>query len=204
MLMCADCKTKEDALQAESKAQAEKRVAEAVRSMTPQEALFSKLFNHEKSLVKDMDDHSLKAHREELAQIAFEARVRLSAVDDEDKERRKRKPRSETIFDRNLNIDDTSREAINKIKERQKKMTKTEKAYESMVEMYMKAGMTREAAEKEATALTSAGVVKARLSNQTEKEKEAIVPNSEKPKPFVPEELRFVNPFELNKEKKGA
>lgn len=57
--------------------------------LTAQEELFSELFNHEKILVKDMDTLMLRAHREELAKIAFEARARLTAVDDEDNERKK-------------------------------------------------------------------------------------------------------------------
>src|SRR5260221_11654525 len=60
------------------------------KTVTPQEELFSLLFNHEKVLVKDMDVLTLRAHREELAKIAFEARARLTAVDDEEQDRKKK------------------------------------------------------------------------------------------------------------------
>jgi hypothetical protein len=56
--------------------------------MTPQEELFAKFYNHEKVLVKDMDHIQLREHREELQKIAFEAKARLVAADDETRERK--------------------------------------------------------------------------------------------------------------------
>jgi hypothetical protein len=112
--------------------------------MNPQEELFAKLFNHEKSLVKDMDMLSLRAHREELARIAFEARVRLTAADDEEKERKKSSKAENRGFERNLNIDETSSDAINKIKNRQGKLSKMDKIKEGLIKM----GMSEEAADK--------------------------------------------------------
>src|ERR1700747_1784259 len=83
----------------------------SAKPMTPQEELFSQLFNHEKILVKDMDTLTLRAHREELAKIAFEARARLTAADDEEKTRKKGdKPEG---FKRSLNTDETTTNAIN-------------------------------------------------------------------------------------------
>src|SRR6266850_1991034 len=82
-------------------------------TMTPQEELFSQLFNHEKVLVKDMDTLTLRAHREELAKIAFEARARLTAVDDEDNTRKKNNDKKPKGFERSLNTDETTTNAIN-------------------------------------------------------------------------------------------
>jgi hypothetical protein len=101
--------------------------------MTPQEELFSKFFNHEKVVVKDMDLLTLRAHREELAKIAFEARARLTAVDDEEKQRTK-KERGKG-FTRSVQTDDVTSDAINTIKERQGRLTKMEKAYQGLIDM---------------------------------------------------------------------
>jgi hypothetical protein len=56
--------------------------------LTPQEELFAKFYNHEKILVKDMEHVQLREHREELQKIAFEAKARLVAADDETRERK--------------------------------------------------------------------------------------------------------------------
>src|SRR5437870_2773844 len=108
------------------------RIAHLVRgltSMTPQEELFSQLFNHEKVLVKDMDTLTLRAHREQLAQIAFEARARLTAVDDEENGRKRQNAPAKGVtgFARSVGTDETTTNAINVVKERQKRMTAAEK-----------------------------------------------------------------------------
>lgn len=115
--------------------------------MTPQEQLFSELFNHEKVLVKDMDILVLRAHREELAKIAFEARARLTAVDDEENGRKKKAkdsdPNKPSGFSRSLNTDDKTSEMINTIKERQKGLSKIEKIVEGLIKL----GYSRSEAE---------------------------------------------------------
>jgi hypothetical protein len=112
--------------------------------MTPQEELFSQLFNHEKLLVKDMDILTLRAHREELAKIAFEARARLTAADDEENDRKKKNSPGPRGFERSLNIDETTSNAINTLKERQKKLTKSEKIREGLIKL----GIDPDAADK--------------------------------------------------------
>ncbi len=147
--------------------------------MTPQEELFKLLFNSEKGLVKDMDALTLRAHREELAKIAFEARARLSAVDDEEKQRKPKK--EDKGFQRNLNSDDVTSEAINTVKERQKRMSKEEKVLEGLMKL---PGMDRKTAES----LMSAGTIKGRLDNIAGKKTEEVK---------VTEEVKPVfNPFE--------
>lgn len=110
------------------------------KPLTPQEELFSKLFNHEKILVKDMDILTLRAHREELSKIAFEARARLTAVDDEEDGRKKNGKAKGQGFERSLNTDDTASNAINTIKERQKKLNKSERIQEGLKKLYELAG----------------------------------------------------------------
>jgi hypothetical protein len=148
--------------------------------MTPQEELFKTLFNHEKVLVKDMDILTLRAHREELAKIAFEARARLTAVDDEEKGRKKKadgngKP---TGFSRNLNTDEATTDAINAVKDRQKRMSKNDKIIEGLIKL----GYSREDAEKKMTA----GTILGRLKNI--KSEQATEQTTEEKKPLF-------NPF---------
>jgi len=142
------------------------------KPMTPQEELFAQLFNHEKSLVKDMDTLSLRAHREELSKIAFEARARLTAVDDEEQGRKRKsaKANGPAGFERNLNIDEATTEAINTIKERQKRLTGKEKMLANLISLYEKGGMSHEEAEKTATSAMGAGNILARLKDKESKD----------------------------------
>lgn len=146
--------------------------------MTPQEELFAGFFRDEKVLVKDMGILELRAHREELAKIAFEARARLTAVDDEERDRKAkaRKDGKPTGFSTSLQTDELTTNAINKIKERQRKLTKQEKLLEGM----KKLGIDSRDAEK----IMSAGSILARV-RQSEAQKNA-----------EPEPARnFLNPF---------
>lgn len=138
--------------------------------MTPQEELFSQLFNHEKVLVKDMDILQLRAHRESLAKIAFEARARLTAVDDEENGRRKKSSEGNgkpTGFSRNLNTDEATTDAINTVKDRQKRLTKADKIKAGLVALYEKSGMSKSEAEKESQTQMGAGSILARFKNKT-------------------------------------
>jgi hypothetical protein len=153
--------------------------------MTPQEELFSKLFNHEKLLVKDMDLLTLRAHREELAQMAYEARARLSAVDDEEKSRKKKNgPQGPTGFQRSLNIDDVTSDAINNVKERQKKLTRSESVRAGLLKI-----MSVEDADKAMAARNISD--KVRVQNHTKP-----AASSTENKPTESKTLPFVNPFE--------
>jgi hypothetical protein len=94
--------------------------------MTEQEQLFAKFYNHEKVLVKDMDHIQLKDHREELQKIAFEAKARLVAADDEARERKAKTSNKEwlvTDTQPDVNVSD----AINVVKVRQARMSKMDK-----------------------------------------------------------------------------
>ena len=112
-------------------------------NMSPKELLFKKFFSEEKILVLDMDDAALMAHIQELQQIAFEARARLTASDDEARERSAKKKAAKG-FSANVNVaDDFTSNAINNINERQKKMSKQEKEIERLVSL----GIDRKDAE---------------------------------------------------------
>jgi len=155
-------------------------------SMTPQEELFAQLFNGYKTnpKVNAMSDLELRAHREELTKIAFEARAYVGAVDDILKER---KPKGPQGFRKSVNIDDTTTDAINTIKERQKRLTKSEKIQEGLLKMYEKSGMTREEAIKESNSLMKAGTILLQAKAKDSKgEAEANKP------PATP----ILNPFE--------
>lgn len=93
-------------------------------NMTPQEQLFVRFYNEEKLAVKEMDGIQLRAHRELLSEIALEARAKLTAVDDEERSRKGTK----TIgFERSVNVDDITSNAINQIEKRNERLSKKEK-----------------------------------------------------------------------------
>jgi len=137
------------------------RIGKVSEIMTPQEQLFADFFNHEKLLVKDMDMLTLRAHREGLQKIAFEARARLSSVDDEEKTRAKRTNKDKvTGFERSLNIDESSSAAINTIKERQKRLTKVEKIQAGLEKLGI--------SSTDAVKLMQAGTIKAAIEQKNE------------------------------------
>jgi hypothetical protein len=135
---------------------------ESNERMTPQEKLHAKLFYHETLLVKDMDTLTLRAHIEELSHIAFEARARHGAATAEEHKRAKGDKKAQG-FQRSLNTDPTTSDAINIIKERQKKLTKAEQLKKNLEQIYKDMGLANAAAEAEKvmSARNIAGVVKA-------------------------------------------
>ncbi len=128
-------------------------------NMTPQEKLFAKLFYHETILVKDMDILTLRAHREELSKIAFEARARLSAADAiEEKLKKEKNGKGPRGFERSLNIDETATNAINTIKERQKRLSKQEKIQAGLEKLGI--------SSTDAAKLMSAGTILGRIKQK--------------------------------------
>lgn len=100
-------------------------------NMTPQEELFAKFYNHEKILVKDMDHIQLKEHRDELQKIAFEAKARLVAADDENRERKAKASNKEwLVTDAKPDYDVSN--AINVVKTRAARMSKMDKLREQL------------------------------------------------------------------------
>jgi len=99
--------------------------------MTPQEELFAKLYNHQKVLVKDMDLIQIRDHREELQQIAFEAKARLSATDDEIRERKAKTNNKEWLVSE-TQPNQTATDAINAVKRRAVRLTKMDRLKEQL------------------------------------------------------------------------
>jgi len=103
-------------------------------TMTPQEELFAKFYGEEAPLVIDMDDISLRAREEELSQVSYEARARLSAVINERK-KRESKGKPENLGFTALVPDETATEAINAIENRNKRLSKMDKVYQTLIDM---------------------------------------------------------------------
>jgi hypothetical protein len=92
--------------------------------MTPDEELYAKFYNEERVLVKDMDHIQKREHREELQKIAFEARVRHKAVDDDIREDDAKSNKKDWL------VTDTTRpvsDLINAPKVRASRMSKMDK-----------------------------------------------------------------------------
>jgi hypothetical protein len=154
--------------------------------MTPQEELFAELFNGYKTKpsVNAMTDLELRAHREELSKIAFEAKAYAHAVDDILKER---KPKGPQGFARSVNIDDVSTDAINTIKERQKRMSKADKIQAGLEKL----GISTADAAKLMSAGTILGRLKGMKSDKEDKPNEATERSEvEQPKLFNPFEKK--------------
>lgn len=129
-------------------------------NMTPQEELFSKFYNQEKILVKDMDRDQLRTHRDELSIIAFEAKARLGAIDDEARERNKSVKNKDWLI--TTDTTDLSRDAINAPKIRQARMSKMDKLRDQLLAAgldedtvkQMMRDLETKATEKDANAIT--------------------------------------------------
>lgn len=122
--------------------------------MNEKEKLFAQFFNGEKIFIENMSLLELREHREKLALIAFEARARLTAVDERDRELSSTTKKNRG-FSRSVEVDDLASNAINQIDARKKKLSKAEKAIESM----RKLGIDTATAEH----LASAGNILANL-----------------------------------------
>lgn len=155
--------------------------------VTPQEELFKELFNHEKVLVRDMDLLTLRAHREELCKIAFEARARITATDEVEKElKTKHNAGKPSGFQRSVNTDENATNAINTIKERQKKMSKMDRIQAGLEKL----GISTTDASK----LMSAGTILGRIKAKASEELDEVSLQKEEPK------IQVFNPFEKKKE----
>jgi hypothetical protein len=95
-------------------------------NMTEQEELFAKFYNQDRILVRDMDAVQLREHRDELSKIAFEAKARLVATDDEVRERNLKVTKNkEWLTTTDANHVDT--DAINVVAARKSRLSKMDK-----------------------------------------------------------------------------
>ena len=125
--------------------------------MTPQEELFSKFYFHEKILIKDMDIPTLREHREELGRIAFEAKVRKIANDDETRERQAKSGNKEWLVTSN-EPDIAVTDAINAVKIRKERMSKMDRLKEQLLTAGIEESLANEMVanlEKRATAVAA-------------------------------------------------
>ena len=157
---------------------------EADQRMTPQEKLYAKLYYHKRIFVKDMDRLTLRAHIEELSETSFKAKAEHRAAIDEDESRRKQDQNDNKVkgFERSLNTDETTTDAINTIKDRQKRLTKQEKIQAGLEKL----GISPTNAAKLMTAGVILGRLNSKASGEVDKTNEQ---NKEENKPIF-------NPFE--------
>ena len=150
-----------------------------ITTMTPQEELFAEFFQKHAVLVKDMDLLELRAYREKLSLIAREAKAGIYASDEKEKDLvKKARGDKPSGFARSVNVDEVSSEAINAVKERQKRMTKMEKIQAGLEKL----GISTTDASKLMSAGTILGRVKADAATKNGEEKKEVKP--------------LINPFE--------
>lgn len=161
--------------------------------MTPQEELFAKFYNHEKVLVKDMDIVQLREHREELQKIAFEAKARLVAADDENRERKAKTANKEwLVTDAKPDYDVSS--AINVVKKRAERMSKMDKLRDQLAKAGIDEATIKEMVgnlEKKATDSKLKTVTFHKPSDEIAVVQVKVEQNNEPREPFNPASLKF-------------
>lgn len=172
--------------------------------MTPAEEKFRTFFNAELVLVSEMTDDVLREHIISLSDIAFEAKARLTAADADIRERNAKKKFNSPI--KSIEIDDVTTEAINRIGERQKRLSKEEKLIENLMKL---PGITREIAQRMISPATQIELATPKTSMQLKEDDSIPAAQAFNPavKPFASAEIetndnkpkasfKFVNPFE--------
>jgi transcriptional regulator of acetoin/glycerol metabolism len=168
-------------------------VMAAKEIMTPQEELFAKFYNHEKILVKDMNDSQLREHREELSRIAFEAKARLVAADDETRERKAKNGNKEWTVTP-TESDQTTTDAINAVKTRKERMTKLDKQREYLEKAGLDENIINEMMknmERRATEKSLKTVTFTKKSEETSAIQVKIEKPDEPKEPFDASKLKF-------------
>lgn len=159
--------------------------------MTQPEELFAKFYNHEKILVKDMDLIQLRDHRDELSKIAFEAKARLRAAEDEHKERKAKTANKEWLVTDTKPSPNVS-DAINAVKQRAARMSKMDKIREGLLKSGIDEQTVNEMVrtlEKKATDSKLKTITFTKPS--TEIGAVQVKADGEEKKPFDPSALKF-------------
>ncbi len=157
-------------------------------NMTPQEELYAEFFRNEKTQVSGLDDAELRERRESWEKVAFEARARLYAAKDEEKERAVKKRKG---FNANVKTDELTTNAINAVTERSVRMSKREKMITGLME---KVGVDRATAEAMVPDVQQMSKGRSESSKETlakENKKIAFTPLFTEPEPSKP----VNNPF---------
>jgi len=161
--------------------------------MTEQEELFAKFYNHEKILVKDMDHITLVTHREELQKIAFEAKARLVAADDEARERKAKTSNKEWLVT-DTNPDVKVSDAINVVKTRAARMSRMDKLRKQLEDSGFDDSIINEMVRNLESKATD-GKLKTITFNKPTTEVSAVQVTEKKPvvesTPFDPSSLTF-------------
>ena len=112
--------------------------------MTPEEQLFADFFQKHINIlhpyVQDMDILEIRAYREKMALIAKEGKAAVYAADKAEQEVKKAKNNSVKNanlpgFERSLQQDGVTSDAINTIKDRQKRLSKQEKLHKMLMDI---------------------------------------------------------------------
>jgi hypothetical protein len=164
--------------------------------MTPQEELFAKFYNQEKILVKDMDVTTLREHRDELSKIAFEAKARLVAADDETRERGSKTKNKEWLV--TTDTSQSSTDAINAVQARAKRLSKMDKIQKDLLAAgideetvkEMVRNLERKATEKQVKTITF-NKPTVEVTAVTVEVNKPSVSNGEVKEPFNPANLKF-------------
>lgn len=95
-------------------------------NMSAEEQKFARFYSEDRLLVKDMDASQLREHRDILSNIAFEAKARLTATDDELRERKSKDKATKNWLISTENTQTTS-DAIAAVRTRTARMSKMDK-----------------------------------------------------------------------------
>jgi len=148
--------------------------------MTDREDKFAKFFQHELSLIADMPIGKLNEHRAELEEILFEAKARLTAIDEKHRTEKAKLSTSQRDWLTTRDNSEVTKDAINVVQMRKSRMSKADKLREQL----------KAAGFEEEDIKTTISAVENRVTN---KGMRAITFQSNKPKPVV-EQLKPANP----------
>lgn len=151
--------------------------------MTKEEELFHNYYARGKVLVKDMDDTSLREHREQLRLIATEAKAQLLAADDEIRERSAKKSLKDKEWLATVDTSQSVSDAINVVEKRKARMSKMDKLRQQLIDAGLDddtvkatiAGLERRATDTSLKAVT--------FKQKAEAEKKAATATSVQPQP---------------------
>ena len=109
------------------------RTGEFIDMSNDQLELHIKYFHHEKTMIKDMDAVLMYERRDTLRLVAYEAKARLTAHDDEERERNAQRTKEQKAWLLSSSVNDPNvTDAIAAVKERTKRVSKSDKLLASL------------------------------------------------------------------------
>lgn len=164
--------------------------------MNDAEELFKNFYNAQRILIKDMTLSELNQLRAELSKVAYEAKARLTATDDDLRERKAKDKKSPWLVstDDNVNVSD----AINTVKTRQSRMSKMDKMREQLMKTLddkdlvdeMIRNLEKRATENNLKSATFDSKKPLIVENQVTEKSVVMIDTAEKPV-FNPSNLKF-------------